>query len=371
MAEALRWRLHAMMPRGTHKANLGDQPMSSEARYGTYDRFGPMAVLPSADADGLLRSQVQHWLGRIGGVPTSAGAETAQTVEELLRYDPGAATATDLSALPLSYHATGAGVFIHRTSWTDQNATAMVFESGELTESHRYLAANSLQIWKGSFWISSNANVFSQSGINQGSSLHNTLTIGGQGQRRYTSSNSGRIVTTQTSGPVVVVRGQGKDTYGLPSSRVLSDFLRTVAYVQALDAFVVVDKVTALDASQAKVIRWHTRDLPQTDGTWFRLMNPAGDHRCFGNVVHPAGAALSVEEVRLGSSTTAASSHAVAITVSAGRATDVIVTVLQCTSGLTQSVTPTASLTATEVTVTLGSTRVIVPLSETGTVRLQ
>jgi hypothetical protein len=357
-AAAVKWMLHTTMPGGKFKIPFGDQARVSTGPMYTYDRIAMLDVLASAKVDGTLAAQVQTWLNLVDQVPAREIGVPSVLTDELLHYDPAQSAAGDLSGLPKGYLEQGDGALIYRQSWTNPNATVMAFRSGPTGESHSGEDANSLMIWKGSFWISADANIYSASGIQQTTDKRNSLTVGGVGQSHH---DGAAIVASYVSDTLVVARGQAKDAYYLPGNFAanrssMSDYLRTVTYLPQQDVFVIVDRATAVDASKSKVWRWHMKDIPQVSGNTFRLQNPAGDARCFGSVLLPNDAALGVESYGTSS----------AVTVSmAGRASDLVVTVMECTNSLSATFAPTVTSNATETTVTFGTKRVVVPTSET------
>jgi hypothetical protein len=363
-ADAAHWLMHVTMPGGLFKVPFGDQARASMAPEFIYDRQAMFQIRDAAN-DLTLGSSAQTWLNWIGQVPVNELGAPAVLVDELLRYDPIQSAAPDLSALPNGAVATGAGEMIYRQSWTDPNATAFAFRSGPQSESHASLDANGLEIWKGGYWITGNANIYSASGIQQLSDKFNTLTVGGRSQSHH---DGPALVSTVLSDTLVVVRGQAASAYLLPGNPTgnksnVSDYLRTVVYLPTQDVFVVVDHVTAVDATQAKVFRWHTKDVPQVSGNTFRLQNPAGDERCFGTVLLPTDAVLGVQSFMLGSTIGQVTSNAVTVALPTGRASDVVVTVLECTNAFSASLAPTVTTNATETEVTFGTRRVTVPLN--------
>lgn len=367
LAQTMQWHLQTTMTGGRYYAPLGDQARVSTAPMYIYNRENMLTVLAVANAGSTLNAQAQSWLALIGQVPYAL--DDPNLVNELLYYDPSAPSVADFSGLPKSYLAPGAGDFIYRQSWTDPNATTLVFESGPLGESHTSDDANGLMIWKGSFWISANANISSHSGIEQATANYNNLTVGGNGQHNGVGANGGQIVGTQVSDALVVVRGQAKDAYGYPPGtgnglRPVSDYLRTVAYLPQQDVFVIVDRATVVDPTQAKVWRWHVSGVPVIVGNTFTLSNAAaGNARCVGSVLLPSDAVLGTQAFNLGIAG-AVSSYAVTVTLPTARASDVVVTVLQCTNALAAPLAPTATITGNQAIVTIGIHRVTVPLDE-------
>jgi len=361
---AIKWLLHTTMPGSKFKVPFGDQSRISTAPFFTYDRIAMLDMLAPAKVDGVLASQVQAWLNLVDQAPAREIGAPSVLTDELLHYDPAQPAAADLSSLPKGYLEKGDGVLIFRQSWTDPNATAMVFRSGPTGESHSGLDANSLRIWKGSFWISADANIYSASGIQQTTDKFNDLTVGGVGQSHH---DGAAIVASHVSDTLVVARGQAKDAYYLPGNFAgnkssVSDYLRTVVYLPQQDVFVIVDRTTIVDPTKTKVWHWHVNAAPQVSGNTFTLSNPAGDGQCQGSVLAPTDVALGTETFALGGGG-AVSSYGVTVTLPP-RASDVVVTVLQCSSTFTTSIVPTVITNATETMVTFGTKRVVVPLSE-------
>ncbi len=371
--DAIKWRLQSTMPGGAYHIPWGAQARVSTGPTFIYDRQIMLQLLSVANANPTLAAAAQYWLNLVGQIPTSEFNQTSGLADELIRYNPSAPAASDFSSLTKDYYASGAGMFTYRQSWTDPNTTAFAFQSGLVLDSN-YGSANNLRIWKGDFWVSGDANIYSQSGIEENAPNYNTLTIGGKDQVLF-GSNGGSIVATQVGSNFVAARGQAKNAYGYPAGvstgrDSVSDFLRSVTYLPQQDAFVVVDRVTAVNASQTKVIRWHSKDVPQISGNDFTIANPSGTARCFGKVVLPSNATLANQAYNLGLSNSL-SSNAVAISVPPGNATDVIVTILQCTTGQALPNTASATSNATSVTATIGSTTILVPLNEGQAITVQ
>jgi hypothetical protein len=362
---AVNWLMYTTMPGNTFKVPFGDQPRTSNAQLFTYDRLAMLDIVSAAKLDPTTASQAQSWLNLIGEVPTSEIGVPSVLTDELLHYDPSQPAASDLSGLNKDYLARGDGAFIYRQSWIDASATALAFRSGPNDESHGGLDANNLLIWKGSFWVAGDANIYSASGTQHSTDNYSTLMVGGVGQVAN-DANGGQIVgSPQVSDQLVVVRGQAANAYGPPSAHFLSDYLRTVAYLPQQDVFVVVDRVTANDASQAKVWRWQVQGNPQLSGNSFLMQNPDGSARCVGNVLSPTTATLGYENY--------STSGAVTVTLPTGNATDMVVTVLQCFGSASQAQpsAPTVTTSAAGVVVTIGIKKVTVPSDQTQLVSVE
>jgi hypothetical protein len=360
LAQSMLWHIEYTTPNYKYFVPFGDQARVSNAPMYIYNRINMLINMAAANAGATLNSQVQRWLTLIGQAPYTLN--DGNLANELLYNNPSAPSVADLSSVPLSYLSPGVGDFIYRQSWTDPNATMMAFESGPLNQSHQSRDANGLMIWKGSFWVSASANIYSQSGIEQDTSLFNNLTVGGLGQDNTGGEHI--VGTPQVSNSLVVVRGQAGSAYltanNYTGRSTVSDYLRTVAYLPPQDTFVIVDQATARDPSQQKVWRWQSKNPAVISGNQFTIANPNGDARCVGQVLLPTNAVLGSQAIA-DYTTKLTSSYAVTVTLPAGNASDTVVTTLQCSSA--QPVT--ASSDGTNVTANVGATQVTIPLNGT------
>jgi hypothetical protein len=366
LSDALRWGFASMMPGGKFKAPFGDQARESDAAEYQYDRDAALDLLGAVN-DPTLAAQVQTYLGMIGNVPTSDDG-TAKGTDELIHFNPGAASAQDLSALPKCFLAAGAGYSVCRTSWTDPNALAWTFQAGNVGDGHNSLAANSLMIWSNGGWVTATANIYSASGIEQDSKNYNTMTIGDSGQKLY-GGNNATLVERQVSDSLVVLRAQAGNTYGYPwgtayGRSIATDYLRTVVFV-APSTFVIVDHATAYDSTKQKVWRWQMHGTPTIAGNTFSLANDAGTAKCAGMVLLLA-VTLGIQSM-IDASGNPIGSHAVTVSPVGQRPTDLVVTVLQC--GAPQAATASDGAAAT--TIMVGTRRVTVPHDPTAAVTSQ
>jgi hypothetical protein len=327
LAQSLAWRIQSTMPGYRVKVPFGAQPRSSDGAMFTYDRMSALYPLASSGADAGLRANVYRWLDAVGQEATAEFNATATLADELLRYAPDSlATPT---AMPKGFVAPGPGFVVYRTSWTDPNTTVLAFTSGP-TADGAARDANSLMIWKGSFWISATSNLYSYSGIEMATANYNNLTVGGVGQQLY-GGNGGSLTGVSFADTLVRFGGQAKNGYGLVNqwnnTRFVDDYRREVAFLPGEDVIVVVDRATVKNPAAAKVWHWHSKPLPVVNGNTFTLSNPAGDQSCQAAVTHPT-AVLGIAPYAFGTGG-AVTSHAVTVTMS-GNASDVVVTVFQC-----------------------------------------
>src|SRR6185312_8516870 len=277
-----------------------------------YDREALLSLLPSAKLDATLTGEVQAFLNLIGHIPATEVGVPSVLTDELLRFDP-AATVGAVGTLPNGYVDQNDGVVLYRQNWTDPNATMLVFRSGPMAESHSGLDANSLRIWKGGYWLTGDANIYSASGIQQLSDKFNTLTVGGRSQSHH---DGPALLSNFLSDTLVSMQGQAASGYLLPGSPTgnqsnVLDYRRSVTYLPDVDAFVIVDRVSARDSTQSKVFRWHSKAVPMIAGNTFTLTQ--GTQRCVGALL--TSATLGLQAFKLGNDTSVVTSNAVTVTV--------------------------------------------------------
>jgi hypothetical protein len=347
LAQSLAWRIQSTMPGYRVKVPFGMQPRSSDGAMFTYDRMSALYPLASSGADAQLRANLYAWLDAVGQEAQSEFNATATLADELLRYAPGTLPAP--APMPKGFVAPGPGFVVYRTSWTDPTTTVLAFTSGPTADGGAR-DANSLMIWKGSFWISATANLYSHSGIETATANYNNLTVGGVGQQLY-GGNGGSLTGVSFADSLVRFGGQAKNGYGYQNqwnnTRFVDDYRREVAFLPTEDVIVVVDRATVKNPASAKVWHWHSKNAPTVAGNTFTLRNPAGDQSCQATVTHPT-AVLGSQPYALDNSG-AVTSHAVTVTMS-GNASDVVVTVFQCHQG---PLLPVAVNVGSEVVVTV------------------
>ncbi len=367
-ADALQWHLQYVLPDLRHKLPTGAQTRVSDAPIYTYDREHLFHLLDPARASPATRALVQAELNAIGQVPLSELGSTSNLADELLYYDPAQPAAANLSALPRTFLSDSTGVFVSRTSWTDPDALVWYFQSGP-ADNDNY-GSNHLAIWQGSSWITAKAAIYSGPGSGYPSEMYNTLTVGDTGSQRLgPGANHGRIVALQRSESLIAIRGQADSAYGTANewvrNRPVTDYLRTVAYLPDLAAFVVVDQAAFVDSTIAPVYWWQSAHPLTVSDTGFALVNKSGDHRCDVSLLAPK---VMVRDTAfdLGGNKTPTSYAAVIRT--APRRINRAVTVLQCGATGFSPKPARAVLAADRATVTIGSVRVVVPFAVDGKV---
>jgi hypothetical protein len=115
--------------------------------------------------DPAARDIADWWLSRIS-VPTMSSGFNS-------RYDLLGSNAPGNAPTALIYHAAGTGHLFARTGW-DRDAMWMAFVAGPYEESHAHQDQGSFTLFARD-WLAVTANIWSRSGIQQASQLHNMM----------------------------------------------------------------------------------------------------------------------------------------------------------------------------------------------------
>ena len=189
-------------------------------------------------------------------------------------FSTSSITPVSYKTLPTSFFAKGTGTFFDRSDWS-VGATFMDIWSSALNEGHQSHDVNGFQIWKNGP-IATDANMFSQSGINVQTSAYNTLTFG-QANVQYANAHGGKTLFSDAGTDYDVFKGQGAGAYDFDCShgckKIVNDFARTYTYLKSIDSFVVYDRTDVVDATQPKEFNLQTRTQPTINGRSYSFDN--------------------------------------------------------------------------------------------------
>jgi hypothetical protein len=165
LAHTLDYWLHATVPTGDRYAPIGDLARESYPNLYDYHRNlvleGRSASLTSGDA----ARRAGWWLHHISVDQMVSGFN--------LRDDLLPAGSDQLAPSALYHHATGAGHLFARTGWTT-DALWLGFVAGPYVESHAHQDQGSFTLFRNDF-LAVGENVFTHSGIQQGTEVQNGL----------------------------------------------------------------------------------------------------------------------------------------------------------------------------------------------------
>lgn len=162
--DSIAYWIHATVPTRDRFAPIGDQSRNSVPELYDYHRRLMLEARNVSNSE-PARNAATWWLGNISVPRMSSGFN--------FRYDllpPGNTPTTPSS---LSYHAQGTGHFFSRTGW-DTSAMWVALVAGPYNESHAHQDQGSFTLFAGD-WLAVTANIWSRSGINQGTDVHNLV----------------------------------------------------------------------------------------------------------------------------------------------------------------------------------------------------
>ena len=164
LSDSIRFWIHATVPTLDRFAPFGDQSRVSVPEIFDYHR---RLVLEArmASKDEEARALASWWLGSISLQRMSQGFN--------FRYDLLPAGDAKEPPRELVYHATGTGRLFARTGW-DRDAMWMTFTAGPYVESHAHQDQGSFTLFARD-WLAVTENVWTHSGIQQGTDVHNLV----------------------------------------------------------------------------------------------------------------------------------------------------------------------------------------------------
>lgn len=163
--------IHATVPTLDRVAPIGDQSRVSYPEIWDYHRNVVLQARAMAH-DAGRRARAQWWLSSISVPQMTSGFNFRN---DLLSPAGGGTPPT-----ALYHHATGPGHLFARSDWTP-NAMWLSFVAGRYDQSHAHKDQGAFTLFQGDF-LAVTENVFSRSGIQQGSEVHNLVRFVSNGQ---------------------------------------------------------------------------------------------------------------------------------------------------------------------------------------------
>lgn len=162
--DSIPYWIHATVPTLDRFAPIGDQSRNSVPElYDYHRRLVLEARQLTQEPEALGMSS--WWLDSIS-VPRMSGGFNS-------RYDLLPAGTGGRPPTALSHHALGTGHFFTRTDW-GKDAMWVAFVAGPYNESHAHQDQGSFTLFSRD-WLAVTANIWSHSGINQGTDVHNLV----------------------------------------------------------------------------------------------------------------------------------------------------------------------------------------------------
>lgn len=194
--DSIAWWIHATVPTLDRVAPIGDQARVSEPVIYDYHRHLVLEARALSN-DAAARDDAAWWLHSISDQDMESGFNRRHN---LLPAGP-----TGTPPAQLVYHAPGTGQLFARTGW-DAAAMWLQFSAGPYVQSHAHQDQGAFTLFEGD-WLAATENIWTHSGIQQGTDTHNLLRFeqGGQIVPQRVGTTSTMTVTPGAGGAVHAV----------------------------------------------------------------------------------------------------------------------------------------------------------------------
>jgi hypothetical protein len=275
LTDTISYWLHATVPTRNRFAPYGDQSRSSNPEFYDYHRH-LMLEARYMTASATARDLASWWINHNSVQQMASGFNYR---DDLL--PPG--TSPTLPNAPLIYHATGIGHLFARTSW-ETGATWLSFSAGAYTQSHAHQDQGSFTLFSGD-WLAVTENIWSHSGIQQGTEVHNLVRFvrNGQNVRQRSPSMSTMNIIQQGPGPGEV-HVSGDLTAAYQAGTGVNSWQRRLDFTGS--RLLVTDQFSVLSGTQA-IFQVNTPTQPVISG------NTAKAGQLTIRVLEPVGATLT------------------------------------------------------------------------------
>ncbi len=194
LADTIDYWIHATPPSFDRYAPIGDLARESYPWLYDYHRRLVLEARAATGAEGARR-RATWWLHRIAIDEMQSGFN--------LRHDLLSAGSVEEPPAPLFHHAAGAGHLFARTSW-QSDAIWLAVVAGPYDQSHAHRDQGGFTLFRGDF-LAVTENVFSHSGIQQGSEVHDTLRFERDGQVIAQRESVSTLQVSQQEGRLVAI----------------------------------------------------------------------------------------------------------------------------------------------------------------------
>ena len=217
LADTLDYWIHATVPTLDRYAPVGDLSRESYPWLYDYHRHLVLEARTLAPTASPVTARASWWLHQIAVDEMTSGFNFR---DDLL---PAGTTQTQPAAL--FHHATGTGVLFARRSWTP-DAPWLSFMAGPYVESHAHQDQGAFNLFRDD-WLAVTENIFTHSGIQQGTDVHNTLRFE-NGATTIPQNESTSSMTVNDSGGTLHVVANLTPAYA--SSGVVNSWQRTLDF---------------------------------------------------------------------------------------------------------------------------------------------
>ncbi|MBS0487428.1 MAG: hypothetical protein JSS13_08805 [Proteobacteria bacterium] len=171
LTDSIQWWIHATVPTRDRVAAIGDQARVSEPVIYDYHRHLMLEARYLTD-NAAARENASWWLHAISD----------QDMQSSFNYRHNLLPAGDAGTPPaaLTYYASGTGQLFSRTGW-DTGAMWLNFSAGPYVQSHAHQDQGAFTLFEDD-WLAVTENIWTHSGIQQGTDTNNVLRFENAGQ---------------------------------------------------------------------------------------------------------------------------------------------------------------------------------------------
>jgi hypothetical protein len=194
MTDTIAYWVHATVPTMDHFVPIGDQARNSDPIL--YDYYRHLVLEARMETTDQSAKDLASWW--LHSISVDHMANSFNYRHDLLPAGDGGSPPDSLW-----YHAPGVGVLFARTSWT-QDATWLSFIAGPYTESHAHQEQGAFTLFGGGDWMTVTENIWTRSGIQQGTEVSNVVRFEHDGDiiPQDSPSVSDMVVTEGNDGTV-------------------------------------------------------------------------------------------------------------------------------------------------------------------------
>lgn len=276
LTDTISYWLHATVPTRDRFAPYGDQARSSNPEFYDYHRHLMLEARYLTNS-AAARDLASWWINHNSVQQMASGFNYR---DDLL--PPG--SSSTLPNAPLAYRATAIGHLFTRTSW-ETGATWLSFSAGSYNQSHAHQDQGSFTLFGGGDWLAVTENIWSRSGIQQGTEVHNLVRFvkNGTTVRQRSNTVSTMNVLQQGPGPGEV-HVTGDMTAAYQAGAGVNSWLRRLDFTGS--TLLVTDQFSVTSGTQA-IFQVNTPVQPVITG------NTAKAGNLTVRVLQPAGATLT------------------------------------------------------------------------------
>lgn len=171
--DSIYYWINATVPTMDRFAPIGDQARNSIPEL--YDYHRRLVLEARYDTNSQVAQNAATWWLRNIYLKNGSGTPVQNQMNSgfNFRYDLLPAGTTPTQPTDLTYYAPGVGHLFSRTGW-DRNAMWVAVVAGPYRESHAHQDQGSFTLFSQD-WLAVTANIWSRSGINQGTDVHNLV----------------------------------------------------------------------------------------------------------------------------------------------------------------------------------------------------